>query len=154
MDQSLGKRGGDSEYNLTIFATFIGSFRQSTLFASIAAQLLGVIKSDQTTTKADGFILTFLHVVSYAAIFFNGIATAASGFLIDRLCDIEFNQARKKRPERVKPFYKSSKSTLKLLLHYGASPNLRWIFYQCKVSPPRPNRILTNSQGFSIFPGE
>ncbi|KAK7027785.1 hypothetical protein R3P38DRAFT_3520920 [Favolaschia claudopus] len=68
----------------------------STLFCGIAAQFLGVIRQDDATQNAIGSRLTLVHMSSYLAILFNGIATVASGILIDSLGDTVLNQASSK----------------------------------------------------------
>ncbi|KAJ7702746.1 hypothetical protein B0H17DRAFT_1237223 [Mycena rosella] len=80
-----------------------------------------------TTTATPA--MTLISFASYAAILFNGIATIASLFLVDRLGDIDLNEARKDLDRategRVEPG-----SSLKLLLDYGARPNLTYIIIQ------------------------
>ncbi|KAJ6567960.1 hypothetical protein DFH09DRAFT_1155524 [Mycena vulgaris] len=77
----------------------------TTLFSGTSAQLLSVIRADTAvkmstmpqmgTADAARPVMILLLVASYAAILFNVIATLGSLFLIDRIGDIDLNEARK-----------------------------------------------------------
>ncbi|KAJ7114548.1 hypothetical protein C8R43DRAFT_1138366 [Mycena crocata] len=101
----------------------------TTLFASTSSQLLGSVPSDMKLKT--GPAITLLRVFSsYTAMLFNLIATVAALFLIDRLGDIDLNQARTGEDNPCGGFVARSDSSLKLLRRFGARRHLKWIFFQ------------------------
>ncbi|KAJ6526189.1 hypothetical protein DFH09DRAFT_1188086, partial [Mycena vulgaris] len=115
----------------------------TTLFSGTSVQLLNVIRADTAvkitampqmgTADAARPVMTLLLVASYAAILFNVIATLGSLFLIDRIGDIDLNEAQKGGDRITDGFIDRPRSSLQLLLHFGGHPNLKYIFIQWMV---------------------
>ncbi|KAJ6505384.1 hypothetical protein C8R45DRAFT_972517 [Mycena sanguinolenta] len=100
------------------------------LFAIMSAIILGIVKMDGTMQGTSSAATTLLAVASYAAILFNSITTLASLLFIDRLGDIELNDAGNPNRHVRTGFVERPLSSLRLLTEYGARKHVRWIFYQ------------------------
>ncbi|KAJ7734160.1 hypothetical protein DFH07DRAFT_780381 [Mycena maculata] len=86
---------------------------------------------DAAINSRAGPSITFLLLSSYAAILFNAVATVASLFLIDRLGDIDLNEARKGGERNIAGYIGRPESSLQLLCQFGAHSNLAFLFFQC-----------------------
>ncbi|KAJ7051302.1 hypothetical protein C8F01DRAFT_1091510 [Mycena amicta] len=100
------------------------------LFAILAATVLGVFRTDPELIHTHGRANTLMIFSSYAAMLLNSITTLASLFFIDRLGDIELNEARKGGERPMAGWIGRPVSSLSLLRQFGASKRLRFIFYQ------------------------
>ncbi|KAJ7595281.1 hypothetical protein C8J56DRAFT_1115030 [Mycena floridula] len=100
----------------------------TTLMVGTSTQLLGVIKSDDTLANIKGARIGLLIFSSYSAIISNVMATIACLFLLDRLGDIDLNQARK--GENIRQGETEPVGSLKLLLDYGGDRAIGWILCQ------------------------
>ncbi|KAJ6511839.1 hypothetical protein DFH09DRAFT_1197651 [Mycena vulgaris] len=77
-----------------------------------------------------GPAMSLLLFTSYAALLFNGIATVGSLFLIDRVGDIDLNEARKGGTPITDGYIDPPRSSLQLLREFGGHRNLKYIFIQ------------------------
>ncbi|KAJ7574822.1 hypothetical protein C8J56DRAFT_977616 [Mycena floridula] len=102
----------------------------TTLMVGTSSQLLGVIKSDDTLANIKGARINLLIFSSYAAIISNVMATIACLFLMDRLGDIDLNQAHKGQ-NTIREGQTEPVGSLKLLLDYGGDRAIGRIMYQC-----------------------
>ncbi|KAJ6511840.1 hypothetical protein DFH09DRAFT_1374318 [Mycena vulgaris] len=102
----------------------------TTLFSGTAAQLLGVIRSDDAVKDMKGPAVDLLIFASYAAIICNVIATGASVLLTYRLGTIPLNDARKGDRRISGGAVMTPVSTFRLLREFGAGRNLKLIFMQ------------------------
>ncbi|KAF8166126.1 hypothetical protein K438DRAFT_1775309 [Mycena galopus ATCC 62051] len=96
-----------------------GEAKRTALFALSAAIILTIVRSDGGLEGSHKAITLFL-VASYGAMLFNSIATVASLLFMDRLGDIEFNEARNPQRRTTEGFVERPSSSLRLLAQYGA----------------------------------
>ncbi|KAJ7234011.1 hypothetical protein B0H12DRAFT_1143185 [Mycena haematopus] len=103
------------------------------VFAVVSAIVLGITKLDSTLQGTSSPATALLAVASYGAILFNSITTLASLLFIDRLGDIELNDAGNPSRHVRTGLVERPGSSLRLLTEYGARKHVRWIFYQWLV---------------------
>ncbi|KAJ7193729.1 hypothetical protein GGX14DRAFT_14473 [Mycena pura] len=100
------------------------------LFAVMSSILFGIMKMDSAFQGQHGHVMTLLVFSSYGAMLFNAITTLASLVFVDRLGNIELNEARKSKEHTTRGYVDRPASSLKLLIQFGARKHLRWIFFQ------------------------
>ncbi|KAF7324205.1 hypothetical protein MKEN_00643700 [Mycena kentingensis (nom. inval.)] len=102
------------------------------LFAGLAATVLGAYRMDPGMDNKTGAFVDALDLASFAAILVNSLTTLASLFFIDRLGDIDWRQALAGRLDNngeIPP----GRSSLDLLVDFGATRHIKLIFYQWLV---------------------
>ncbi|KAJ7349965.1 hypothetical protein DFH08DRAFT_863371 [Mycena albidolilacea] len=103
------------------------------LFATNAATVLGIVRSDDALKGRHGRGMTLLIAASYGAILFNSIAALASLLVIDRLRGIEFYEAGNKARRTGEGNVPKGFSSWDLLADYGARRHVRWMLIQWAI---------------------
>jgi len=110
---------------------------QSGLLASVAAQLLGTFKGDETLEKnGPAGAKDFLVAMCYAAIFLNINATIGSFVLVDNLGEVGYEAAKRDaggRLEHISRVGHYHAGVSQLLTEFGASGSWYWMLIHCKL---------------------